>query len=62
MDALLWNNALGEAEKMSSDSLEETTKRHKNHRTKQRETVTLQGIGKGAGLTPMKMSGHRQDE
>ena len=58
LDALLWDNALGEAEKMGSDSAEEDgQKRRKNRRAKQHETATLQGIGKGAGLTPMKMGG-----
>ena len=48
---------------MGSDAAEEEgQKRHKNRRAKQHEAATLQGIGKGAGLTPMKMGGYRQDE
>ena len=60
LDALLWDNALGEAEKMGSEVPEEVEqKRHKNRRAKQHAAPTLQGIGKGAGLTPMKMGAHR---
>ena len=49
---------------MGSDAADELDgqKRHKNRRAKQHEVATLQGIGKGAGLTPMKMGGYRQDE
>ena len=42
LDALLWDNALGEAEKMGSDAAdEEGQKRRKNKRAKQHETATL---------------------
>ena len=44
---------------MGSDSPEEAPKRRKNRRAKQHVAATLQGIGKGAGLTPMKMGAHR---
>ena len=43
---------------MGSDAAdEEGQKRRKNRRAKQHEAATLQGIGKGVGLTPMKMGG-----
>ena len=61
LDALLWDNALGETEKMGSDSKGEQRDGRKRHKKRARQHVgpTLQGIGKGAGLTPMKMGGHR---
>ena len=42
LDALLWDNALGEVEKMGSDaSEEEGQKRRKNRHAKQHEVATL---------------------
>ena len=65
LDALLWDNALGEAEKMGSGSSREGHdghRRRKNKHAKHHVAATVQGIGKGIGLTPMKMGCHRQDE
>ena len=60
LDALLWDNALGGAERMGQD--EQESRRRMNRRARQHVAATLQGVGKGEGLTPMKMGGRRQDE
>ena len=64
LDALLWNNALGDTEEGSDNSgrQQDGEKRHRKIRAKHHVRATVHGIEKGAGLTPLKMGAGRQEE
>ena len=64
LDALLWDNALGDAEEGSDNSSRQrdVEKRHRKTHAKHHVRATVHGIEKGTGLTPLKMGAGRQKE